>query len=141
LIIRVFYDNIGFRLRGWKEVRGIIEEVISNENKISGDLNFIISNDENVKDLNIKFLKHDYYTDVITFDYNEGKVINGEVYISLDTVKRNSHNYKVSLREEIVRVIIHGTLHLCGYDDKTTEEKALMRKLENKWLRCFKERN
>jgi probable rRNA maturation factor len=140
LSIKIFYDDIDFRLRGWKEVRKIIEKVISNEGKFSGDLNFIISNDESIRNINNVFLKHDYFTDVITFNYNEGEILNGEVYISIDTVKCNSNNYKVSLKNELVRVIIHGTLHLCGYDDKTSDEKALMRTLENKWLSYFKER-
>jgi probable rRNA maturation factor len=137
LTIRVFYDGTNFRLKGWKKARRIIEKVISNENRISGDLNFIITNDNFLRDINIKFLKHDYNTDVITFNYNEGGIVNGEVYISLDTVKRNSKNYKVSLKNELIRVMIHGALHLCGYDDKTKKEKKGMKYLEDKWLMVY----
>lgn len=138
--IKIFYDNINFRLKGWKEVRRTIEEVITNEGRISGDLNFIISNDKSIRDINVKFLEHDYYTDVISFGYNEGNIINGEVYISIDTVKLNASDYKVSLKDELIRVIIHGTLHICGYDDKSADEIYKMRELEEKWINYYKER-
>ena len=139
MTIRIFYDNISFRLKGWKKVRSLVEEVISNEKRISGDLNFIISNDTAVRDLNIRFLEHDFNTDVIAFGYNEGRIVNGEVFISIDTVRRNASNYKVSLINELLRVIIHGTLHLCGYDDKTEEDKERMRFNEEKWLMVYNE--
>ena len=132
--IQLFYDGVGYRLKGWKRISNLIDKVISEEGKISGDLNFILTNDKNMLDLNIKFLNHNYFTDVISFGYNEGDLVNGEVYISLDTVKENAKNYKVSYKSEIIRVIIHGTLHLCGYDDATQAEKDEMRRLEDLWM-------
>lgn len=132
--IKIFYDNTNFRIRSWRKVARILEEVISKEGKISGDLNFIITNDEDLKKINVQFLEHDYYTDVITFNYNEKNLINGEVYISLDTVKENAVNYNVSLNEEIKRVVIHGVLHLAGYDDKTEVLRRKMSGLEDYWL-------
>lgn len=136
--IRIFYDGTTFRLKGWRKAVKIIKEVIAKEEKISGDLSFIIVNDESLKEINVEFLEHDYYTDVITFDYNENNVINGEVYISLDRVKENALNYDVSLEMELFRVIIHGVLHLVGYDDTTDASKEEMRRMEDFWISSVK---
>ncbi|MEI6048313.1 MAG: rRNA maturation RNase YbeY [Bacteroidota bacterium] len=132
--IRIFYDETKFRLKGWKETVKIIERVISEELNIAGELNFILTTDEILRNINVQFLKHDYNTDVITFNYNVGNVINGEIYISMETVKKNALNYNVSLNSEVFRVIIHGVLHLVGYDDKTEKQKGKMRRMEDLWL-------
>jgi probable rRNA maturation factor len=134
LSIKVFYDEVSFRLKGWRKIKRIIEKVIGESNKISGDLSFIITNDEKVLDINIKFLSHNYYTDVIAFDYSSGNHINGEIYISIDTVSENALKYQVSLNEEVNRVIIHGVLHLLGMDDKTENQRKRMKKHEDFWL-------
>ena len=135
--IRIFYDDIIFRLPGSKNILKLIEKVIVKENKLSGDLNFIFTNDRKLIKINREFLNHDYYTDVIAFGYNENKKVEGEIYISVDTVKRNAGNYKVSLKNELIRVMIHGTLHLCGYSDNTEEKRAAMKNIEDKWLETY----
>ena len=116
----------------------IVREVIAKEKKLSGDLSFIVTTDEIVKDINIEFLEHDYYTDVITFDYCNGNVINGEIYISLDRVKINALNYNVSFEQEFLRVLIHGVLHLLGYTDLNDADKRVMRKMEDFWIKSVK---
>lgn len=132
--IRIFYDNVDFRLRGWRKAVKLFTKVIWKEKKIPGDLNFIITDDNSIKKINTQFLKHNYFTDVIAFENNYENVISGEIYISIDTVKRNSINYNVSLANEMLRVMIHGLMHLCGYTDNTEDEKNYMTELENMWL-------
>lgn len=135
--IRIFYDDVDFRLRGSRKAKEIFKKVIGKENRIPGDLNFIVSSDENIKNINIEFLKHNYFTDVIAFDNSEGNVVSGEIYLSIDTVRENALNYNVSLKIEVMRVMIHGLLHLCGYRDDTSERKQIMRDLEDFWLTQF----
>lgn len=132
--IRIFYDNTKYRFQGWRKAEKIIEKVIRNGKMVSGDLSFIITTDDILRRINVEFLNHDYYTDVIAFNYNVENVVNGEIFISKDTVKRNSYNYNISLNEEMLRVMIHGVLHLTGYKDKTEEEKLQMRNMEERWL-------
>ncbi len=139
--IKVFYDGVIYRLKKSGKVRKFLNKVIRDENRTPGDLNFIFTNDVNLHDINIKFLEHDYFTDVITFDYNKKNTVNGEIYISIETVKKNSINYKVSLNDEVIRVMIHGVLHLCGYRDMTKKQKAEMKLMEDKRLKEYSEIN
>jgi probable rRNA maturation factor len=134
LSIRIFYDEVNYRLKAWRKMNKTIEKVIRENNRIPGDLSFIITKDETLLKINVEFLGHNYNTDVITFGSNDGITINGEIYISIDTVAKNSLSYNVNLNKEINRVMIHGVLHLLGNDDKTEKQKKKMRKLEDLWL-------
>jgi probable rRNA maturation factor len=137
LSIKIFYDNTNFRIKGWRKVLKVINSLIEENSKIPGEINFIITNDRELKKININFLNHNYFTDVITFNYNEGDVINGEIYMSRDTIKKNSKRFKSDYDEEIRRVMIHGVLHLIGFNDENESEKSIMRIQENGWLKRF----
>jgi len=99
-----------------------------------GDITFVFENDEEVYRVNLKYLDHGWYTDVISFDYNQGERINGDIIISVDRVKENAEKYGVRREEEMRRVMIHGVLHLIGYEDDTAAKKEAMRKKEDKYL-------
>ncbi|GAA0872739.1 rRNA maturation RNase YbeY [Gangjinia marincola] len=118
----------------WKEW---IRKAVKTEDKVLGELNIILCDDNYLLGLNQKFLNHDTLTDIITFDNTLGRTISGEIYISYDRVKYNADKYGVSHKEELQRVVIHGVLHLCGYNDKTEDQKAEMRKKENDKLEMF----
>ena len=140
--IKFYYEQIKFRVYKVGEVKKFLEKVISDEKKIPGDLLFIFTDDKTILDLNKGFLGHDYYTDVISFDYSSGNMINGEIYISIDTVKKNAAIYKVNTTEELWRVMIHGVLHLCGYRDKNNKDSNLMfQQQENKLSEFIKTMN
>ena len=132
--IRIFYDRVSYRIKRSKEIKSLVEKVIRGENRIPGDLNFIVTGDKRIRKLNNEFLGHNYFTDVIAFNYSENEIVNGEVYMSIDTVRKNAVNYEVSLNKEVLRVMIHGTLHLCGLNDRTEKERVFMRKLEDRWI-------
>jgi len=139
LSIKIFYDGIKYRLKGARKIKTLIGKILEGEGRISGDINVIITNDESLRKINIEFLEHDYYTDVITFSYNVSGIVNGEIYISIDTVRSNALNYNVSLNNEMLRVIVHGVLHLADYEDKSEKERNNMRLRENYWMNKLEE--
>lgn len=105
---------------------------------VPGDISLVFCSDEYILEANRTYLQHDYFTDIITFDYSEGTVVSGDLLISIDTVLSNSVLYNVDFKEELFRVVIHGLLHLCGLGDKEEEEIALMRSKENQYLGALK---
>ena len=111
-----------------------LNQVISNEAKVEGDITYIFCNDDYLLEKNIRFLNHNTLTDVITFDYCEGNSVSGDIFISIERVKENSEVFKVDFLTELNRVMVHGLLHLLGYKDKTERESNLMRKKENYYL-------
>lgn len=111
-----------------------IKTIVENNKKEVGEISYIFCSDEQLLEINKEFLNHDYYTDIITFDYSETDVASGDLFISIERIKDNAKTLKTSYQEELHRVIIHGVLHLLGYKDKTEEESENMRKLEDECL-------
>lgn len=117
-----------------REVASWIKSVAASYNQKVGDVAYIFCTDEKILEVNNQYLKHDYYTDIITFDYSENDTISGDLFISLDTVKSNAEQFGTDYNEELHRIIIHGILHLCGINDVSEEERQNMTKCENKAL-------
>lgn len=115
-----------------------IKRVIDSYGRKAGDIGYMFVNDEKILEVNREYLGHDYYTDVITFDYDEGDVVSGDIVISLDTVKTNAEQFGKAYPDELNRVIIHGILHLCGLNDKGPGERELMEAAEDKALAMLK---
>ena len=121
------------------QIRRWLKMVAGSEIREIGDVNIIFCSDNYILDVNLKYLQHDYYTDIITFDYCEGKVLSGDLFISIDSVKENAAYYGASsFEEELNRVIVHGLLHLIGYDDHSEEDQKTMRAKENYYLSMLK---
>ena len=112
-----------------------IKAVIEKYGFKTGNITFIFCSDEYILKMNRDFLRHDYYTDIITFDYTEDKLISGDIFISLDTVLSNAQKFNSGYDNELHRVMIHGILHLCGITDQTPEEREIMEQLENEALK------
>ena len=120
-----------------KKLSQWIESVAKKHNKKVGEISYLFCDDEKILEVNQQYLNHDFYTDIITFDYSEGNKISGDVIISLQTVESNSQMYKTTYLEELHRVIIHGILHLLGLNDLTEEEEKAMRDEEDNALKMF----
>ncbi len=114
-----------------------IKRVAALHGRTVGDIAYIFCSDEKILDVNRTYLQHDYYTDIITFDYSEGDAISGDLFISLDTVRTNAEKFAVAYDSELYRVIIHGVLHLCGIDDKAPGARAVMERYEDEALRLL----
>jgi probable rRNA maturation factor len=132
-----FVYNTDFELSNKEQVSDWVLRVINSKGYKLGNLVYAFFNDEDLKDLNIRFLKHDYYTDVISFDETADQVVSGNIAISVDRVKENSTQIGVDFEEEIHRVMIHGVLHFIGFNDKTSSEKKEIREQEALALSMF----
>lgn len=122
-----------------REVTKWIRNVAASYGKKVGEIGYLFCDDEKILEVNREYLQHDYYTDIITFDYDEGNTINGDLVISLDTVHSNAEQFGKAYEEELLRVIIHGILHLCGINDKGPGEREIMEAAENKALAIFQQ--
>jgi rRNA maturation RNase YbeY len=133
--IQFFTEDIGYQIKGRGILRRGILQLISEKGFLGGTINIIFCSDQFLRGYNKKYLNHDYYTDVVTFNLSENiKEIAGDIFISLDRVRDNAKTYKVSLKMEIARVIGHGVLHLTGMEDSSEELKQAMRMEEDKFL-------
>ena len=134
MAIRFFSDGVSFQLERKRKISQWLTLVAITEGKKIGNLCCIFAPDETIRDVNKKYLQHDDYTDIITFDDSTNDTISGELYISIDTVRSNAKDYQVDFYNELLRVMVHGTLHLCGYKDKSADEQREMRSAEDKYL-------
>lgn len=127
-------ENVKFPKIKRRETTAWIKEVAASYGRKVGEIGYLFCDDEKILEVNREYLQHDYYTDIITFDYDEDDIISGDLVISLDTVKSNAELFHKNYDEELHRVIIHGILHLCGINDKGPGEREIMEAAENKAL-------
>lgn len=130
-------QSLSFKLKEKTKLKQWIKSITEKEKHQLGTINYIFCTDDELLEINIKHLNHNTLTDIITFDYTEGKTINSDIFISIERVTENAKKFQVSFEEELHRVMIHGVLHLCGYKDKTKADAELMRKKENGALKLF----
>lgn len=134
-MVRFFTEDVKFDFKQRMLTRNWLKLVAGSEIRKIGDINIIFCSDNYILDVNMKYLQHDYFTDIITFDYCEGDRLSGDLFISIDTVKDNAQYYGTEFSDELNRVIVHGVLHLIGYDDHTEPDQVQMREKENYYLK------
>ena len=135
-MINYFFENIE-KIEISSKISPWLEQIILTENKKTGDINYIFADDTYILKINQDYLKHDYYTDIITFDYVKGKTISGDIFVSLPRISDNAKMLNKDLEREFLRVLAHGILHLCGYKDKSKEEISVMRDKEDFYINIF----
>ena len=133
-MVSYFLQDIDFVFKHKRLNNSWLKLVAESEIKKLGNINIIFCSDHYILDVNVKYLGHDYFTDIITFDYCVKNILSGDLFISIDTVRDNAEFYKTEFNDELNRVIVHGLLHLIGYDDHTPEEQKIMREKENYYL-------
>ena len=133
--IHFFAEGLDFKVREKGRIRAWFNQAIKEYGKMEGEINVVFTTDELLRNINLKYLNTDTYTDIITFDFSEEEhLVSGDIYISINRVEENSKKYKATFENELHRVLIHGVLHLLGFEDTTKSEKSKMRKLENEFL-------
>jgi len=136
--VQFFFLSTSFSLKRRKELKLFVSFIFRSEKRTLGSLTYIFCSDEYLLKINQDFLKHDFYTDIVTFDMSSSRdEIEGEIYISIERVKENSKEHGFTFNRELHRVIFHGALHLCGYKDKSPKEKAQMRMMEDRYLDLY----
>ena len=130
-----FFFETAVSLKDRTGIKKLIASVFRSEGVALGSLNYIFCTDKRLLKINQDFLKHDFYTDIITFELNpKGQAVEGEIYISVNRVRENAQGLKITFKQELLRVILHGALHLCGYRDKTTSQIRKIRQMEDYYL-------
>ena len=132
-----FFSENNFELEDNAAYEKWLQQVIISEEKKEGDINYIFCDDEYLHEINVKYLNHDDYTDIISFDNSVGNILHGDIFISTERVAENAEKFQVEFQEELKRVIAHGLLHFCGYKDKTDDEAQLMRQKEDEKIKMF----
>ena len=132
-----FNYETDFELDNETQISKWISAVILSENKKEGDINYIFCDDEYLVQINEQYLDHDTLTDIISFDYSVGNELHGDIFISIERVHENAHDYNVTFPEELHRVLVHGVLHYCGYKDKSESDEILMRSKEEEKMKMF----
>jgi len=132
-----FNYEIDFELDSEEQIAKWITDTISSEEYKIEEINYVFCDDAYLHKLNVQFLDHDTLTDIISFDYTLGKILQGDIFISIERVKDNAKDFEATFEEELHRVIIHGILHYCGYKDKTEEDAKVMREKENHYLQLL----
>ena len=138
-MVRYYNDSTTYRLREKRKVAAWLKMVAEQEGYTLGDITYIFCSSEVHRKMNIDFIGHDYFTDIITFDYSELEegVVSGDIFIDVETVADNARIYGVTAREEMLRVVVHGVLHLCGQKDKEPEDEKDMHRKEDKYLAMY----
>jgi len=132
-----FFSENSFELSNESMYQNWLTQIISSENKKEGELNYIFCDDEYLLEINVKYLNHDDYTDIISFENSVGNILHGDIFISIERVQENAQKLNIEFDEELLRVMAHGLLHFCGYKDKTDNEAALMRRKEDEKMKMF----
>lgn len=141
-MVRYYNDQTNFRLRDKRKIASWLKAVAQEEGYALGDVTYIFCSSEVHRKMNIDFIGHDYFTDVITFDYSDLKgegIVSGDIFIDVDTVKDNARIYGATFTSEMHRIIVHGVLHLCGQKDKTERAEKQMHRKEDKYLKLLSE--
>jgi probable rRNA maturation factor len=132
-----FNYETNFELSSESDYASWIQNIIASENKEEGYINYVFCDDEYLHKINVEYLNHDTLTDIISFDYCEGNFLHGDIFISIERVAENAKEFKVSLENELKRVMAHGVLHYCGYKDKSEQDELLMRQKEDEKIKMF----
>ena len=135
-MVRFFFEN-RFTLKNRRAIKLWLDQVAKNEKKSIEGVNYIFCDDEYLHKINVEYLDHDTLTDIISFDYTVGNVLQGDIFVSIERVRDNANDFNVSFEEELKRVLSHGVLHYCGYKDKSPKDEALMRSKEEEKMQMF----